>query len=363
MPLRTSALQESQAGVEEGQIKQERALELAQRQGLEDYAGRAFIEHRPVCDGAAELRIADAYLERGLEYCRERGLDTWRLYLLGFRARLELDDASWDGAADTANAILRDPRSAPVPRGLALITLGLSGRAEATLKRPRPSPKNTRSPHRPKSHPYWLGRRGERRSGLARRGNRDRKRETEAALSLALRHRMPWLAGGWRAGGGARGYMIVSLRGRPRSRLRYRSRRVGAGGSALARWAVRTRRRWRSRTPIKRSRSARRTTSSRCWARVRRQRLWPASCVSEAPVESAWAAPADAGEPGRAHGAGARGAGPTDRGIAKHGDRKATGPLREDRRSSRLGDPAQARRPQSRRSGRAGGRLGLTGPR
>ena len=80
---------ELQAGLEEGRIKQERALELAQRQGLEDYAGRAFMSIVRCAMEQRNFELADAYLERGLEYCRERGLDTWRLYLL----------YHWDGSA------------------------------------------------------------------------------------------------------------------------------------------------------------------------------------------------------------------------------------------------------------------------
>jgi DNA-binding CsgD family transcriptional regulator len=80
--------------------------------------------------------LAGGYLEPGLEYCSERGLDTWRLYLLACRARLELELGRWDEAGDSAASVLRDPRSAPVARGWALAALGLlrarRGDAEAS---------------------------------------------------------------------------------------------------------------------------------------------------------------------------------------------------------------------------------------
>jgi hypothetical protein len=73
----------------------------------------------------------------GLDYCRARGLDTWRLYLLGSRARTDLDRGRWDQAAQSAVLVLRDPRSAAAPRGMALTTLGLvrarRGDPEATV--------------------------------------------------------------------------------------------------------------------------------------------------------------------------------------------------------------------------------------
>ena len=84
------------AGETEGRVKLERALALAQRHGLEDHAGRVFfnlvvwpVRHRM-------FALAYGHLEAGLEYCSERGLDTWRLYLLACRARLELDPGRWE---------------------------------------------------------------------------------------------------------------------------------------------------------------------------------------------------------------------------------------------------------------------------
>jgi DNA-binding CsgD family transcriptional regulator/tetratricopeptide (TPR) repeat protein len=113
------------AGAAEGTVELERALTLAQRHGFEEHAGRSFVSlvlwplrHRM-------FAVADRYLVAGLEYCSERGLDTWRLYLIACRARLELDLGRWSEAADSASLVLRDPRSAPVPRGWALAVLGL----------------------------------------------------------------------------------------------------------------------------------------------------------------------------------------------------------------------------------------------
>ena len=38
----------------------------------------------------------------GLEFCEQRGLDTWRLYLLACRGSLELARGEWDAAAELA---------------------------------------------------------------------------------------------------------------------------------------------------------------------------------------------------------------------------------------------------------------------
>src|SRR5262249_51235485 len=71
------------------------------------------------------LQSVDAYLEPGLEYCSDRGLETWRRYLLAARAWLQLLRGRWQQAADAAGLVLDDPRAAPVARGWALATLGL----------------------------------------------------------------------------------------------------------------------------------------------------------------------------------------------------------------------------------------------
>ena len=196
---------ESIAGVAGGREKLDRALELAQRHGLED-AGRVFVHlvlwpalHRPFSQDAA-------HLEAGLQYCEERGLDTWRLYMLASRARLELDDCRWDQAAESASLVLRDPRSAPVPRCWALVTLALlaARRGDADAAGPlaearalaqaagelqRIGPVAAAS-----AEVAWLA--GDD-AGVAE--------ATDAALAHALARRWPWVVGElacwrWRAG-------------------------------------------------------------------------------------------------------------------------------------------------------------------
>jgi DNA-binding CsgD family transcriptional regulator/tetratricopeptide (TPR) repeat protein len=105
--------------------KLERSLEVAQRFGLEEHAGRAFVAFTWWSPRGRSYAAADRYLEPGLEYCTERGLDLWRLFLLASRARSHLDRGRWDDAVDSAALVLRDPRTPPVPRIAALAVLGL----------------------------------------------------------------------------------------------------------------------------------------------------------------------------------------------------------------------------------------------
>jgi DNA-binding CsgD family transcriptional regulator/tetratricopeptide (TPR) repeat protein len=210
------------SGEPDGQLKLEHALELAQRHGLEEYAGRVFanlvlwpLRHRM-------FALAETYLEAGLQYCGDHGLDTWRLYLLACRARLELDLGRWDKAADSAALVLRDPRSAPVPRGWALAALGLllarRGDPEGTrlLEEARVLGRGTGELQRiapaaaASAEAAWLL--GE---------NAMVEHMTDPAITMAVDLGVPWVAAElayWRWQAGLRDELPISLRANPYAR-------------------------------------------------------------------------------------------------------------------------------------------------
>src|SRR6185437_11796637 len=68
---------------------------------------------------------AARYLDEGLSWCGERGLELFRMYLLAYRSRSELDQGRWTEAADTAATVLRLRRTSATPGIVALTTLGL----------------------------------------------------------------------------------------------------------------------------------------------------------------------------------------------------------------------------------------------
>jgi DNA-binding CsgD family transcriptional regulator len=116
---------EAVAGEQRGRAKLESALELAQQHGLEEHAARVFTSFVAAAVRLRRLEEGDRYLKAGLEYCDERGLDTWRLYLLACRALLELDGGRWDDAADAAAVVMHDAHSVRSARSWALTALGL----------------------------------------------------------------------------------------------------------------------------------------------------------------------------------------------------------------------------------------------
>jgi DNA-binding CsgD family transcriptional regulator/tetratricopeptide (TPR) repeat protein len=194
-----------QAGAPDGTAQLERALALAQHHELEEHIGRGFanlivwpIRHRM-------FAVAARYIEAGSEYSIERGLDIWRLYVQACRARLELDLGHWSDAAGTAAAVLRDPRSAPVPRVWALAALGaVTARrgddASEPLSEAGDLAWSTGELQRigpvaaANAEAAWLT--GE---------NTSVAEATDAALELAIDHQSPWIAGElaywrWQAG-------------------------------------------------------------------------------------------------------------------------------------------------------------------
>ena len=228
---------EFHASPDAGRRTLERALALAQRHGLEEYAGRAFLQLALCPAHERSFAQADDYLAAGLAYCSERGLDTWALYLLALRARLELALGRWEAAADSAALVLHDPRSAPVARSWALTTRGLirarRGDAEASgpLEQAHTLVRSTGELERiglvaaARAEAAWL------------RGDTAAvKPLTDEALSLALQRRMPWAVGElayWRWQAGARDEIPAGATAEP-----YRLSMADDAAGAAERWRM-----------------------------------------------------------------------------------------------------------------------------
>jgi DNA-binding CsgD family transcriptional regulator len=103
----------------------ERAQERARVAGIADHVANRYV---PLAAIAVEEHLhaaASRYLEEGIAYCSERGFELYRLYLLTFKARHELNEGRWTDAAETAASVLRVPRTSTSPRILSLVVLAL----------------------------------------------------------------------------------------------------------------------------------------------------------------------------------------------------------------------------------------------
>jgi DNA-binding CsgD family transcriptional regulator len=122
--LCTLGVAESRNAADRGE-KLERSLTLAREAGLDDDAGRAFLNL--VWSSIRKRRLGDAerYLAEGLEFCDERGLGYWWLCLVALQAWLGLLLGNWADAAERAALVLRDPRGPRVAQVAALRVQGL----------------------------------------------------------------------------------------------------------------------------------------------------------------------------------------------------------------------------------------------
>jgi DNA-binding CsgD family transcriptional regulator len=108
-----------------GLEKLHRSLDLAIDAGLEEHVARAYTN---LGSGSVRLRryeLADRALDAGIVYCRERDLDSWLLYMTGWKARSDLDQGRWDTAAEAADFVVRRPGVAVPSRITPLAVLGL----------------------------------------------------------------------------------------------------------------------------------------------------------------------------------------------------------------------------------------------
>jgi DNA-binding CsgD family transcriptional regulator/tetratricopeptide (TPR) repeat protein len=102
----------------------ERGLQLALAGGFQEEVARGYTALSAMTVSGRQYDQASRYLNEGLAYCEEHDLDSLRLYMLMYRARMRFEQADWDGASEDAEAVLRHPRATPITRIPALRTLG-----------------------------------------------------------------------------------------------------------------------------------------------------------------------------------------------------------------------------------------------
>jgi DNA-binding CsgD family transcriptional regulator/tetratricopeptide (TPR) repeat protein len=98
---------EMRHGNPEGLAKLERSRELAKEAGDEVGVGRAYLHLTLFLMSRREYPLADRYLEPGIAYCHERGLETWQAWLTALKAESALARGHWDDAVATIAAMLR----------------------------------------------------------------------------------------------------------------------------------------------------------------------------------------------------------------------------------------------------------------
>jgi len=198
----------ARSGAAEGAELIERSLAMALERNLEDHVTRAYTNLGVTSVEARALDSAARWLADGIAYCNGRDLDSYWLYVVGYQARLRLDEGRWDDAAADATTVLDDPRVTAPTRITALAVLGAlrarRGDPEAwvALDEARAAAESIGELQRVgpvaavRAEARWLA--GEDEAIDA---------ETAAPLALALDRRHPWLVGElltWRRRAGLR---------------------------------------------------------------------------------------------------------------------------------------------------------------
>jgi DNA-binding CsgD family transcriptional regulator/tetratricopeptide (TPR) repeat protein len=102
-----------------------RSLALALEDGLEEHVARAYTNLATAAIRSRDFDQGEAMLDEGIAYSIERDLDSWRLYMTGWRAKVALCRDRWDDAAADAAAVLADPRTSLSSEIMPLVALGL----------------------------------------------------------------------------------------------------------------------------------------------------------------------------------------------------------------------------------------------
>jgi len=103
----------------------EHRIALARGRGRDDVAVGMIIQLLKSLMFRHALSLARGHIEDGLALARTNGNDLAHVYLLAFRARLELNDGRWDEAAESAQLVLGERFVSTLPRTHALVTLAL----------------------------------------------------------------------------------------------------------------------------------------------------------------------------------------------------------------------------------------------
>ena len=196
MALITLGTAELERDVTEGRETLERAVTVGRENGRMvqvaralNNLGRAGVVHR-------SHELANTYLPAALEHCTEQNLDLWRINVLAYVARSELDQGRWTDAAETAALLLQDPRESPWPHFEALLVQALV-RARRGDPEARAALDQAHAIGAPPDELESVGALAAARAEIAwlERKPEEIEEATTTALELAVRRRAPWTIG------------------------------------------------------------------------------------------------------------------------------------------------------------------------
>ncbi len=109
----------------EGRARLTQSLDLALAGDAHEHAARAYTNLGSSCVLNRSFGQADRYLQAGITYCADRDLETWRLYMIAWRARLLAERGQYAAADRCLAEVMRHPHVAPITRVSALPVAGV----------------------------------------------------------------------------------------------------------------------------------------------------------------------------------------------------------------------------------------------
>lgn len=103
----------------------EESLRISLERGFPEQAARAYTNIFSQSVRLRHYERAERFLAEGIEYCQERDLGSYEIYMLAWRARLHLERGRWDDAASDAQAALARGHISSINRIPVLLVLGI----------------------------------------------------------------------------------------------------------------------------------------------------------------------------------------------------------------------------------------------
>jgi DNA-binding CsgD family transcriptional regulator/tetratricopeptide (TPR) repeat protein len=186
---------QARLGLREGIASLKRSVAVARAAGSDEHIIRALSN---LGASAVEQRLyaeAEQAAREGLDRLSELDLTSWTGHLLASRAQAELEQGRWGEAAESAEQVLRQPRTLALARLMALRVVGLV-RARRGDPEPWPPLNEARAIAPPGELQQVAPVATARAEAALLEGRPDAVQgETGEALALARRHRNPWLLG------------------------------------------------------------------------------------------------------------------------------------------------------------------------
>ncbi len=111
-------------GAEEGRAKLEESLRLALAHDLQEHVARAFTNLASFLIRGRNYQPGMRYLNEGIAYTTEHDLNSWRLHMTAWQARVHFEQGDWAGAAEEASWVLGHYRVSAITKAPALTSLG-----------------------------------------------------------------------------------------------------------------------------------------------------------------------------------------------------------------------------------------------